>query len=222
MAEISPKAAISVVIILAVLSVGLTAFISSREWQDIFQIIGFATSGTAKVNLTVSQSSGITVTQAIDFGSGYSNASTSTNCTMESNLSSGARPDTDCKGDWANFISDSTKRYIIVQDTGNTNGNLTINASANATNWISAVSTGWSQAWYAALNPTANDGCMDVNQTIAWTTLSTTPSALCVNATGTAFTYGTNSILWVAAKVNVPFDATPGEKYTTVGIYFSG
>ncbi|MCX6711151.1 MAG: hypothetical protein NTZ02_03625, partial [Candidatus Woesearchaeota archaeon] len=216
--DINNKTLATLLVIAIIVSIGGTLISLNRLSK--FGGVTFATSGTAKVNLTVTSSSGITVTQAIDFGSGYSNASISTNCTMESNLSSGARPDADCKGDWANFISDSTKRYIIVQDTGNTNGNLTINASAVATTWIDTVSTGWSQAWYAALNPTANDGCADANQTIAWTTLSTgAPSALCVNATGTAFTYGTNSILWVAAKVNVPFDATPGEKQTQVGIY---
>jgi hypothetical protein len=222
--DINNKTLATLLVIAIIVSIGGTLISLNRLSKfGGYGITGFAASGTAKVNLTVTSSSGITVTQAIDFGAGYSNASTSTNCTMESNLSSGARPDTDCKGDWANFISSSTKQYIIVQDTGNTNGNLTINASAVATTWIDTFSTAWSQAWYAALNPTANDGCIDANQTIAWTTLSTgTPSALCVNATGTAFTYGTNSILWVAAKVNVPFDATPGEKYTTVGIYFSG
>jgi len=218
--DINNKTLATLLVIAIIVSIGGT-LISLNRLSKFGGVTGFATSGTAKVNLTVTSSSGITVTQAIDFGSGYAN--NSYNCTMESNLSSGARPTTTCQGDWASFISDSTKRYIIVQDTGNTNGNLTINASAVATTWIDTVSTAWSQAWYAALNPTANDGCADAYQTTTWTTLTTgVPTPLCVNATGTAFTYGTNSILWVAAKVNVPFDATPGEKQTQVGIYFSG
>ncbi|MEM3370759.1 MAG: hypothetical protein QXW00_02910 [Candidatus Woesearchaeota archaeon] len=214
--EISNKTLATLLVIAIIVSIGGTLISLNRLSK--FGITGFATSGSAKVNLTVTSSSAITVTQAIDFGSGY--ALVNTNCTMESNLSSGARPDTDCQGDWANAISDPTKRYIIVRNTGNTNGNLTINASANATAWINSVSTGWSQAWFAAINPTANDGCNDAFQTTSWTPLTTAKSNLCANATGTAFTYGTNNELWVAAKVTVPFDAVPGEKQVQVQIDF--
>jgi hypothetical protein len=221
MAELSTKTALALVLIVAILSIGMTAILNGPAGRKFLELTGFATSGQVKINLSVSSSSGITVTQAIDFSTGYAN--TQTNCTMESNLSSGGRPDTDCQGNWANAISSSTKQYIIVQNTGNTQGNLTINASANATTWISANPTDWAQAFYAAINPTADDGCNDAMQTSAWTALTTARANLCVNSSSTAFQYGVgHDKLWVAAKVNVPADATPGEKQVDVGIFFSG
>jgi hypothetical protein len=220
MAELSTKTALTLVLIVAILSIGMTAILNGPAGRKFLEVTGFATSGQVKINLSVSSSSGITVTQAIDFGTGY--ATTSTNCTMESNLTSGSRG-ANCNGLWANEITDAAKRYIIVQNTGNTQGNLTINASANASSWISATPTGWAQAFYAAINPTADDGCADTNQTIAWTALTTLRANLCVNSSSTAFQYGVgHDKLWVAAKVNVPADATPGEKQVDVGIFFSG
>ena len=111
--DINNKTLATLLVVAIIVSIGGTLISLNRlsKFGGI-GVTGFATSGTAKVNLSVTSSTGITVTQAIDFGSGY--ADTATNCTMESNLSSGARPDTDCKGDWANFISDGTKRYSIV------------------------------------------------------------------------------------------------------------
>jgi hypothetical protein len=219
--DINNKTLATLLVIAIIVSIGGTLISLNRLSKfGGFGVTGFATSGQAKVNLSVTSASGITVTQAIDFGSGY--ATTSTNCTMESNLTSGSRG-ANCNGLWANEITDSTKRYIIVQNTGNTQGNLTINASANATSWIDTVTTGWSQAFFAVLNPTVDDGCNDGDQTIAWTALTTLRANICANATSNAFQYGVgHDKLWVAAKVNVPADATPGQKQVDVGIFFSG
>jgi len=212
--EISNKTLATLLVIAIIVSIGGTLISLNRLSK--FGITGFATSGTAKVNLTVTSSAGITVSQAIDFGSGY--ADTGTNCTMESNLSSGSRS-TNCKGDWAIAIADPTKRYIIVQNTGNVPGNITINASANASSWLNS-GTGWGAVWYAAINPTANDGCPDAYQQISWAPLTTEVSNLCGNSTKNAFNYGVNNTIWVAAKVNAPYDLTPGEKQVLVEIDF--
>jgi hypothetical protein len=218
--DINNKTLATLLVIAIIVSIGGTLISLNRLSKfGGFGVTGFATEGTAKVNLSVTSASGITVTQAIDFGSGY--ATTSTNCTMESNLTSGSRG-ANCNGEWANEITDAAKRYIIVQNTGNTQGNLTINASANASSWISAVPADWAQAFYAAINPTADDGCADTNQTIAWTALTTSASPLCANSSKTAFQYGVgHDKLWIAAKVNVPADATPGQKQVDVGIFFT-
>ena len=110
MAELSTKTALALVLIVAVLSIGMTALLNGPAGRKFLEVTGFATSGQVKINLSVSSSSGITVTQAIDFGAGY--ADTSTNCTMESN-ETGARPDAaDCNGDWNTAIATAAKIYI--------------------------------------------------------------------------------------------------------------
>ncbi|MCX6709770.1 MAG: hypothetical protein NTV63_02325, partial [Candidatus Woesearchaeota archaeon] len=165
MDDISNNTLATLLVIAIIVSIGGTLIsINKLSGMGAPGLTGFATTG--KVNLTVQTTSGISVTQEIDFGTGYANVGT--NCTMESNLSDGSRADADCLGtNWPSAIVDATKRHIMINNTGNQNINVSINASSVATSWIGANST----AEYGAQNASLYEGCPATNRT-QWTTLT--------------------------------------------------
>jgi len=214
MEEISNKTLATLLVIAIIVSIGGTLISINRLSRiGLLGVTGFGTTG--KVNLTVQTTTGISVTQEIDFGTGYANVGT--NCTMESNLSSGSRADTDCQGtNWPTYIVDATKRYIMVNNTGNQNINVSINASSAATSWIGANST----AEYGAQNASLYEGCPATNRA-QWTTLTTgAPTSVCANSTANALGWVDGAdITLVAARVTVSSQVAPGLKTVDVGFW---
>jgi len=163
--DISNKTLATLLIIAIAVSVIGTFLAANRP---VF-ITGLATSGTGKVNLTIQAAIAVSVTDNIDFGTGYvypGNGSAE----LISNETSAING----TWDW------TTAQDIQIENVGNAICNISFNASSDATTWIGAGAT----AYLAANNHTTDDGCAIKNT--AWQTLGTgSPNTLCTNLAST-------------------------------------
>ena len=203
--------------LLLVLALAISVFGTFLSLQRISRlgVTGFASTGIT--NLTIASTKSINVQVAnIDFGSGY--ATDGTTCTMESNATA---PETNCNGassagiDWNErpLSSYGGNPYFIINNTGNINTNISVNASDNATTWIgNYAGVG---AWIGGHAATeAQNACGTINTT--YQTLATGDPVVLCTGTGLNWVDG-NDTIYAAVKVSIPSTVPPGEnKHTTV------
>ncbi len=184
--DISNKTLATLLIVAIAISVIGTFLAASRP----VYLTGMATSGTGKVNLSIQAAIAISVTDNIDFGSGYvyqGNASAA----LISNIST--KQAINGSWDWSAKYPGSYPD-IQIQNVGNSVCNVSFNASSDASSWIGAGAFA-----YMAANAAVNDGC-SAEQT-AWQTLGTgSPNLLC---NGLAPTVNAD-IVDAEAKVIIP------------------
>ena len=161
--DISNKTLATLLIVAIAVSV-VGTFIAANK--PIY-ISGMASSGTGTVEVTISGLAAISVTDNIDFGSGYVYPNNIT-ARLESNGTAATN------GSWTWAAQD-----IEIENEGNQKLNITFNASSAASSWIGAGALA-----YMAANVNAQDGCSVENST--WQTLSTgTSLRLCTDLDST-------------------------------------
>ena len=170
---------VSVFLILALVSVAGGFFtILYSAGRDLSAMTGFATTGSAQVNVTVDATSAITITPAIiEFGSGTLTSGTAGTAINTS-------------GGGSNVGGFSKPSPINVTNDGNTDLNITINGTLPSV-WLSSGST---YEW-AGANTTEAGSCGGTggfsNLTTARTPFSASLTRVCANLT---FSDGTDSI----------------------------
>jgi len=200
MGDISNNLLVVLVVAAMAISIGGT-LVTLSAVQPGFQ---FITGGATTGNLTfvIEQEVSLNVTaDIVNFGPGRVN-SDETNCT----ISTADGANADC-GNWTYVGSVSN---FTVENTGNVDANVDISSSANADTGIGggAGSIPDPIVQYMSYNSEAGS-CTNV---YPWSDLNTTGGQVC---------YGFNSTnskdeFKVGIKINIPQDATPGSKETTV------
>ncbi|MEM2121306.1 MAG: hypothetical protein QXU20_01435 [Candidatus Woesearchaeota archaeon] len=206
--------------VLLVLALAISIFGTFLSLQKISRlgVTGFATTGIT--NLTIASTKSINVQVAnIDFGSGYATAGTT--CVMESNATG---PETNCNGvgsagiDWNErpLQNYGGNPYFVINNTGNVNTNVSVNATDDATEWIGNYAN--VGAWIAGHESTQSpDACGTIN-TEYQTLGKGTPVVICTG-TGLNWVDG-NDTVYAAVKVSIPSSVPPGtNKHTTVTFY---
>jgi len=212
MAQEVSNRAIAILLVLAIV-ISITGTFVSLQRISRLGVSGFATTGIT--NLTIATSKAITVTNNIDFGSGY--ATDGTTCTMESNATSA---ETNCNGAGSSGIDWDERplsvQYFVINNSGNVFTNVSANATDDATTWIGNYA---GVAAYIAGHASTDspNACDDVNTT--YQTLGTgAPVNICQGA-GLNWVDG-NDTVYAAVKVSIPSTVPPGtNKHTTVTFY---
>ena len=161
-----PDRVVTVFLFLAIAStIGGFIVILAEIGGDYSFITGFATEGTAQVNVTISSTTAITITPAIvEFGTGTLSGviTTRINTSAETNLGGFDEPSP-----------------INVTNDGNTEVNITINGTV-ATEWLN---TGSTYEWLGEV--TQEGGCGAGNLTTTRTPFTAAEAQVCTNLTYT-------------------------------------
>jgi len=164
------------------------------------------TSGAAEglVNFTISGALSITLPNSIvDFGTGYVTPG-NTYAILDSNstLPTGWTSTANGVDDWP-----SNTDYIVVENNGNVNANVTIKAEKTANDFIGGTNPA---QWYAAMNN--EDSSCTSNLQSDYADLTTSETNLCENL-GYADSADTLNVMF---KLRVPSDASPAAKSNTI------
>jgi hypothetical protein len=180
---------------------------------------GFATAN-ATGNATVSISS-VTqlnfVVSAVDFGAGqvWGNVTTGYHCNLTINGTQAITKTAGCNG----FNSSNTAGPLVLENTGNTPLNVTLNFSANATNFIGGgggINPGPSFKFLMSENETTS--CPGLNGTLAvWTEVNESQNyRVCQGATANMLQYGSaTDTLSIGISISIPSNAA-GTKNVTI------
>ncbi len=191
MAELSNRTLAGLLVIAIVISVIGTLFSINKVGQ-LAAITGMATSDSAKANVTIQGVVALNATNNIVFGSGtLAEGGFRTINTHANNIATGGFHN--CID--YNMSHGNNCTGIVIENTGNVNINVTVNASAAASSWIGG--TGSTAQFNAtagnASSGTEQNGCTTSGQKgfANVTTLGTTKSRVCSNL---SFTDGADKV----------------------------
>jgi hypothetical protein len=195
--EISNRTLAFLLVVAIVISIGGT-FLSLVKLNQ-FTYTGKATSDTGRANFTIESDVSISfTTNAVDFGTGYVNATAANvqNCTMDTNLTKSS----DC----VNFSAAFWGPFVL-ENQGNINVSVNLTSNATATEFIGGNATIRAFTFVMQENET---GACPVNVTpTTWTAVATASSLICGNLLGTDSTDALNMHIGVV----IPEDAYKNE-----------
>jgi len=200
MEEISNKSLAILLVVAIVVSMGGT-FITLKRTQELPQVFtptGAATTSSeiGTTNVTIQENAEVTFTVSnINFGAGYVNASF-TNCNMTSNTKDGAKHYQGCVGftEGATTADGELNTSLVLENTGNRNLSINLNASVDADSFIGGGASGNpSPLFQWKLKPASDDpnragdgddtvaSCNNAwKDTSAYTNVNTTSIGTCV------------------------------------------
>ena len=199
MKNLSEKILFAVVVIATAVSV--SGVVVTLVSQPVFQGLTGA-ANTGNLTFSIEQEVSINVTaDIVNFGPGRVN-SDQTNCT----ISTADPSDASC-GNWTYA---ATVKNFTVENTGNVKAELYIRSSQNASQWIGGGAGSVPDPWvqFKSFDNETNS----CTTAFDWTALDDGDRDVC---NGLNFT-NTKDSLNVAIRLNIPQDASPGSKETTV------
>ena len=206
--EISNRALAFLLVVAIVISLGGTILSLNR-----LSTVGFTGAATAlgTTNLTITNAVAIDfINTNVNFGTGYvwPTAALITNCTMDTNATAPANtsPQQACIG----FTSVVGAPFNLRND-GNVNLNVTLQADANATNWIGGTYP--LLQWYVSNNTATINGCQGTDFVPQWANVNVTAAQKVCDSM--KWQSGFN-IINVSMKVQLPSDALPGVRIVNI------
>ncbi len=201
--ELSNKTLMFLIAIAIVVSLG-GAFISLSR-LSLFTPPATGLAATGILNFSITESTSVSVTRSIEFGSGFINESTTTYVILESNNSNyGAN---NGNGSWS--WSARGLQYFLLENSGNTNVSLNLSANVSAATFIGGgVGAISDPIMEYAITFELGDACNGTtSQATGWTTLNNT-----YNSTACRLFYynATSDKLNISVRVGIPQDVAIG------------
>ena len=203
MREISNKTLAFLLAIAIVVSLS-GAFISLSK-LSLFTPPATGLAATGILNFSITESTSVSVTRSIEFGSGFINESTTTYVILESNNSNYGADNGNGSWSW----SARGLQYFLVENSGNTNVSLNLSANVSAATFIGGGAGALSDPIMEyAVTFELGDACNGTtSQATGWTTLNNT-----YNSTACRLFYynATSDKLNISVRVGIPQDVSLG------------
>jgi hypothetical protein len=189
MAEIS-NSTLALLVLVTLGAVVVTTISTINSAQRYTNVVGFATSDTGNISLSINATLAIQVdpgNSTINFGTCAPRAGSSYTCATNDAVGCDALP-SNCSGDT------TTPQYIRIDNVGNVDANITIQSACTAAQLIGGTGP---LLQYQTVN------CNGTNTT-SWTNIPTSAALVCSN-----LSYRGPGQLFLYANVTIPNNAAP-------------